>query len=126
MFPFINNALKLHLHLSNFLFPLSFFLQTPGTVPPNAEMEPKAPNGKDKGNKKSKGNSGNANVNGVRTGESGKAASSSGNDGATQRFLNINFYFTKSVCISLIMVHYIILYAMLIVNFEHKQCRKWK
>ncbi|KAI3761046.1 hypothetical protein L1987_51452 [Smallanthus sonchifolius] len=45
---------------------------TPGTVQPNTEMETKAPDGKDKVNKKSKG-----------TGESRKTASSSGNDGAT-------------------------------------------
>lgn len=51
---------------------------TPGTVQPNAEMETKASNGKDRVNKKSKG------MSGVKTGESGKAASSSGNDGATQ------------------------------------------
>ncbi|XP_024982912.1 G-box-binding factor 1-like isoform X2 [Cynara cardunculus var. scolymus] len=60
---------------------------TASTAQPNAEMEAKAPNGKDRvPNKKSKGTSGNANANaiGVRTGESGKAASSSGNDGATQ------------------------------------------
>nr|XP_043614558.1 G-box-binding factor 1-like isoform X2 [Erigeron canadensis] len=57
---------------------------TPGTMPPNAEMEGKAPNGKHKINKKSKGNSVNANPTGARTRENGKAASSSGNDGATQ------------------------------------------
>ncbi|KVI00174.1 Basic-leucine zipper domain-containing protein [Cynara cardunculus var. scolymus] len=51
---------------------------TASTAQPNAEMEAKAPNGKDRvPNKKSKGTSGNANANaiGVRTGESGKAAS---------------------------------------------------
>ncbi|KAJ9562035.1 hypothetical protein OSB04_007195 [Centaurea solstitialis] len=59
---------------------------TPSTVQPTAEMESKAPpNGKDRvPNKKSKGTSGNVNAIGVRTGENGKAASSSGNDGATQ------------------------------------------
>lgn len=56
---------------------------TPGAVQPNTEMEAKAPNGKDRVNKKSKGASGNSNA-GVRNGESGKTASSSGNDGATQ------------------------------------------
>ncbi|KVI02749.1 Basic-leucine zipper domain-containing protein [Cynara cardunculus var. scolymus] len=49
---------------------------------------PMAYEGKERAaNKKSKGTSGNGNAVGVRTGESGKAASSSGNDGATQRFL---------------------------------------
>ncbi|MFS7973337.1 putative transcription factor bZIP family [Helianthus anomalus] len=57
---------------------------TPGTVQPTTEMESKAPNGKDKVNKKSKGSSGNVNASGAKTGESGKAASSSGNDGGTQ------------------------------------------
>ncbi|KAI3665504.1 hypothetical protein L6452_44131 [Arctium lappa] len=58
---------------------------TPSTAPPNAEMEAKAYEGKERAaNKKSKGTSGNGNAVGVRTGESGKAASSSGNDGATQ------------------------------------------
>lgn len=52
---------------------------------PNPEMETKASNGKDRApNKKSKGNLGNVNARGARTGDSGKAASSSGNDGATQ------------------------------------------
>ncbi|CAH1421435.1 unnamed protein product [Lactuca virosa] len=46
---------------------------------PNPELEVKATNGKDRApNKKSKGNSGNSNAGG------GRAASSSGNDGATQ------------------------------------------
>ncbi|KAK1422133.1 hypothetical protein QVD17_25036 [Tagetes erecta] len=57
---------------------------TPGTVQPSTEMETKAPNGKDKVNKKSKGTWGNGNTVGAKTGESGKTASSSGNDGATQ------------------------------------------
>nr|XP_043606088.1 G-box-binding factor 1 isoform X2 [Erigeron canadensis] len=58
---------------------------TPGTAPPNAEMEAKAYEGKERTtSKKSKGASGNGNSIGMRTGENGKAASSSGNDGATQ------------------------------------------
>ncbi|KAI3726478.1 hypothetical protein L1987_66275 [Smallanthus sonchifolius] len=57
---------------------------TPGTVQPNTEIETKAPNGKDRVNKKSKGTSGNVDATGSKNGESGKAASSSGNDGATQ------------------------------------------
>ncbi|KAI3669609.1 hypothetical protein L6452_40893 [Arctium lappa] len=58
---------------------------TASTAQLTTEMEAKAPNGKERvPNKKSKGTSVNVNVIGVRTGESGKAASSSGNDGATQ------------------------------------------
>ncbi|KAL8229325.1 hypothetical protein R6Q57_014225 [Mikania cordata] len=54
---------------------------TPGAAPPNAEMEAKAYENKERPTtKKSKGTSGNGNV---RIGETGKAASSSGND-ATQ------------------------------------------
>lgn len=72
-------------------------LQTPSTAPPNVEMEAKAYEGKERAtSKKSKGNSGNGNVIGVRNGENGKAASSSGNDGGTQRSLVIEliwFYF---------------------------------
>ncbi|XP_071701735.1 G-box-binding factor 1-like isoform X1 [Rutidosis leptorrhynchoides] len=55
---------------------------TPNTAPPNAETEIKTYEGKERTtNKKSKGTSGNGNA---RTGESGKEASSSGNDNATQ------------------------------------------
>lgn len=51
--------------------------RTPGQT--NLELEVKASNGKDRApNKKPKGNSGNSNAGG------GRAASSSGNDGATQ------------------------------------------
>ena len=52
-------------------------IQTPSTAPPNTEMEAKAYEGKEKAtSKKSMGTSGNGNVIGVRTGESGKTASS--------------------------------------------------
>ncbi|KAI3717126.1 hypothetical protein L1987_68508 [Smallanthus sonchifolius] len=55
---------------------------TPGTAPPNAETEAKGYESKERPtSKKSKGTSGNGNV---KIGETGKAASSSGNDGATQ------------------------------------------
>lgn len=70
--------------MTKFSFPV-LYLQTPGTAPPNAETEAKSYEGKERPtNKKSKGTSGNGNV---RIGETVKAASSSGNDGATQRFV---------------------------------------
>lgn len=55
----------------------------------NQDMEGKGTDGKDRGSvKKSKVNSGNAGAVGGKAGESGKATSGSGNDGASQRFLN--------------------------------------
>ncbi|KAJ0807681.1 putative G-box-binding factor [Helianthus annuus] len=79
----------LHLSLRQLLL-LQLLIHMHGVVrllalcSPTTEMESKAPNGKDKVNKKSKGSSGNVNASGAKTGESGKAASSSGNDGGTQ------------------------------------------
>ncbi|KAJ0550031.1 hypothetical protein HanHA300_Chr07g0240791 [Helianthus annuus] len=65
---------------------LSLSLQTPGTAPPNVEIEAKAYESKDRPtNKKSKGTSGNNNG---RTGQTGKAASSSGNDGGETQSCN--------------------------------------
>uniref|UniRef100_A0A5B7AK06 Putative G-box-binding factor 1-like isoform X1 n=1 Tax=Davidia involucrata TaxID=16924 RepID=A0A5B7AK06_DAVIN len=58
---------------------------TPSTGQANAELEGKAPDGKDRAStKKSKGTSGNSRLISGKAGETGKAASGSGNDGATQ------------------------------------------
>lgn len=67
------------------------FLQTAGATQANVESEPaKASEGKDRAaNKRSRGASGNPGLVAAKIGESGKAASGSGNDGATQRY----FYF---------------------------------
>ncbi|XP_027075598.1 G-box-binding factor 1 [Coffea arabica] len=57
----------------------------PGAVQAPIESDAKAPDGKDRNtNKKLKGPSGNPGLIAVKAGESGKAASGSGNDGATQ------------------------------------------
>ncbi|KAJ4966813.1 hypothetical protein NE237_018662 [Protea cynaroides] len=57
-------------------------MQSQGALPTAAEMEGKAPNGKDRTSiEKSKGSSGNT---GRKLGERGKAASGSGNDGPSQ------------------------------------------
>ncbi|KAK2977023.1 hypothetical protein RJ640_011081 [Escallonia rubra] len=57
----------------------------PSLAQTNAESEGKASEGKDRvPHRKPKGTSGNASLIGGKAGESGKAASSSGNDGATQ------------------------------------------
>jgi plant G-box-binding factor len=61
-------------------------LQTPNSAPANTELEGKVPDGKDHASaKKAKGTSGG------KAGESGKAVSDSGNDGASQRSVKLKF-----------------------------------
>lgn len=65
------------------------FRQTPNTLQANPESDSKAPDGKDQNtSKKLKGCSGG------KAGESGKAASGSGNDGgATRRYFDVDLVF---------------------------------
>lgn len=73
---------------------LFIFLQTAGATQANVESEAaKASEGKDRAtNKRSRGASGNPGLVAAKIGESGKAASGSGNDGATQRYFYFFFY----------------------------------
>lgn len=67
----------------------SISLQAQGVALTNTDMEVKTPDGKDPASiKKSKAASGNMGLISGKSGESGKAASVSGNDGASQRYAN--------------------------------------
>lgn len=78
--------------------------QNPSIAPTNVESEGKNTEAKDRApNKKSKGTSGITSLIGGKAGESVNAASSSGNDGATQRFDNLNLVLKDTVNIHLLL-----------------------
>lgn len=63
---------------------------------PNTEMEVKTSDGKEPASvKKSKAASGNMGLISGKSGESGKAASESGNEGASQRYANSRSIYTS-------------------------------
>lgn len=69
-----------------------FLLQTPVSMQANPDLEGKSTDGKDRASaKKSKINSGSTGLAGAKAGESGKATSGSGNDGASQRCTTLWF-----------------------------------
>lgn len=72
------------------IFDSIILLQTPGTTQANAESDAvKVSEGKDRPtSKRSRGASGNHGLVAAKVAESGKAASESGNDGATQRYFD--------------------------------------